>query len=125
MPRPRKYVRRVDTRVRIREDQARALQDRVDSSGLSRNVLMEQALDAFLKTKRPRLQKAPTSPDITGTTQTNARARVKPSLHKIGEEQAKASTAGPPPVVPPKTAKPTPLHGPPERPMRRPKRLNG
>lgn len=91
MPRPTQYTRRLDTKVRIRQDQAEALAAKVEETGLSRNRLVEQALDAFLGgTVKPRLQRAPADPRIVRSTQ-GAKARTKPRIAHVGEALADQS----------------------------------
>lgn len=91
MPRPRSYTRRVDTKVRIREDQSIALQDRVDTTGLSRNRLIEQAIDLLLEEPiAPRLVKAPADPRIVKASQ-GAATRTKPRLDAVGKAAQAAS----------------------------------
>jgi len=91
MPRPRTYVRRVDTKVRIREDQTDALAARQEETGLSRNRLIEQAIDLLLeKPIAPRLVKAPADPRIVKASK-EAAARTSPRLTSVGESASKAS----------------------------------
>ncbi len=92
MPRPQTYARRVDTKVRIREDQAVALAERVEESGLSRNRLVEQAIDLLLERPiAPRLQRAPADPTIGRTP--GPRTRTQPRLDAVGKAAAAASEA--------------------------------
>jgi len=109
MPRPQKYVRRIDTKVRLRLDHREALDQVVEATpGLSRNALIEQILDAHFKLKAPRLTKMPADPKVQRSAQ-EANARTSPRLRRVGEEQAEAQgDTDTPPVIPPKTAKPSP-----------------
>lgn len=110
MPRPRTYTRRTDTKVRIREDQAEALQVKVEETGLSRNRLIEQAIDLLLeKPIAPRLQRAPADPKIVKGS-TGAATRTRPRLDAVGRaaqassERAAAEGRGRlPQTTPPKT----------------------
>lgn len=93
MPRPTTYkAKRVDTKVRIRQDQADALAARVDETGLSRNRLVEQALDAFLTggPKKPRLQRAPADPRVVKSSAAS-KARTQPRIAHVGEALADQS----------------------------------
>lgn len=91
MPRPRQYVKRVDTKVRIREDQSIALQSRVEGTGLSRNRLIEQAIDLLLEVPiAPRLAKAPADPRVVTST-AGAASRTRPRLASPGESASRAS----------------------------------
>lgn len=93
MPRPRTYTRRTDTKVRIREDQAEALQAKVEETGLSRNRLIEQAIDLLLEEPiRPRLQRAPADPKVVKASP-GAGTRTKPRLTKVGDAAMAASEA--------------------------------
>lgn len=62
MARPKQYDgKRADTKVRLRPDHADLLRQAVEERGLSRNRLIEMALDAFfdIRSTSPRLQKSP------------------------------------------------------------------
>lgn len=108
MPRPQKYARRVDTKVRLRQDHRDRLDDEAETRGISRNLVIEGILDAHFKTKAPRLAKAPVAPDLQRAAQAS-QSRTTPRLRHPGEEQAAQDEGdGLPPVVPPKTAKPAP-----------------
>lgn len=122
MPRPQRYARRVDTKIRLRLDHREALDQVVDETpGLSRNALVEQILDAHFKMKAPRLQKTPVDPKLQKAAQ-SANARTSPRLRRVGEEQANAQEdMDVPPVVPPKTAKPAPDAAPSTGPRVRPR----
>lgn len=93
MPRPTEYPqRRVDTKVRIREDQVDALAAKVEETGLSRNRLVEQAIDLLLKGggRKPRLKSAPADPRIVAGAQ-GANARTKPRIAHVGQALADQS----------------------------------
>jgi hypothetical protein len=91
MPRPKTYIRRTDTKVRLREDQVAALQEKVEETGLSRNRLIEQAIDLLLETPiAPRLQRAPADPKKGSK---GAGTRTKPRLTGVGEAAQRASEA--------------------------------
>lgn len=99
MPRPQRYARRVDTKIRLRLDHREALDQVVDETpGLSRNALVEQILDAHFKMKAPRLTKTPVSPEIQRSEQ-DAQARTSPRLRKVGQEMADATEDIPAPRV--------------------------
>src|SRR5690349_20536916 len=111
MARPLEYaIRRRVTKVRLREDQIEALQVRQDETGMTRNRLVEEAIDLFLgikeRTKRPRLKRTPVDPRIEKASNDNP-ARVEPKLRHVGEEhqaQSEVDHSRPTPVVPrPKT----------------------
>ena len=109
MPRPQRYARRVDTKIRLRLDHREALDQVVEATpGLSRNALVEQILDAHFKTKAPRLTKTPVNPKLQRSAQESA-SRTSPRLRRVGEEQADAQDATDmPPMIPPKTPRPLP-----------------
>ncbi len=94
MARPTQYpARRVDTKVRIREDQVAALAAKVDETGLSRNRLVEQAIDLLLtgpKGKSPRLKSAPADPRIVGGSQ-KGKTRTAPRIASVGQALADQS----------------------------------
>lgn len=91
MPRPRTYTRRVDTKVRIREDQSEWLTAQVDETGLSRNRLIEKGIDLLMETPiAPRLQRAPADPKIVSGSK-GAATRAKPRLTGVGEAAQRAS----------------------------------
>ncbi len=94
MPRPTEYHgRRVDTKARIREDQVAALAAKVAETGLSRNRLIEQAIDLLLtgpKGRSPRLKSAPANPRIVGGAQ-GSKARTQPRIAHVGEALADQS----------------------------------
>ena len=86
MARPQEYVRRVDTKVRLREDHADLLKTEGDKRGLGRNRLIEMALDQFfgLTPHGPRMPKADPA---TRLAQGGPRkpSRVSPRLGKASD----------------------------------------
>ena len=104
MPRPQKYARRVDTKIRLRQDHRDRLDSIVeDTPGLSRNALVEQILDAHFKTKAPKLKKTPVDPVVQRAADAG-NARTSPRLRHAGQEHAAQSEEiSPPKVSQPKT----------------------
>lgn len=58
-PRKRRFPERLRTTVRFKPSTLDALQAEADAIGISRNDMMERALEAFIRAKRP--QRAPAS----------------------------------------------------------------
>lgn len=80
MPRPQEYGPRVDTKVRLRADHARLLQEASQDRGLGRNRLIEMALDQFfgIRATAPKLQASPKEvTPIPKTSTTRRRPRLQ------------------------------------------------
>lgn len=89
MPR-QTYTPRVDTKVRLRQDHADLLARAVDETGLSRNRLIEIALDGYFKPVQPRMPR-PTPDQELGQGDSRGTSRTQPRVQRIGEAQAAAS----------------------------------
>lgn len=94
MARPTTYTtRRIDTKLRLRVDQRDLLEQRSAETGMSRNRLIEKALDDFLglSQKGPRLQRTPADP--TRSPATKPATRSAPRVRQIGKEAQAAAEA--------------------------------
>lgn len=110
MARPKQYTeKRLDTKVRLREDHRRLLAEYEEENGVGRNRVIELALDRFfdLRSTAPRLKRAPADPKIVKPGAAAGTTRTRPRIAHVGEAaQAQAErNAAPVPVVRPRPAK--------------------
>lgn len=79
MARPQTYPDRIDTKVRLRRDHADALDRQARERGVSRNLLIEWAVEAFLERPpvEPRLTRTPVDPRIVPTAAKATRTRPR------------------------------------------------
>lgn len=87
MGRPTTYEdTRVDTKVRLRTDHARLLKEETDRGGLSRNRLIERALDQFFGLNGPRLQHAQADPTMVRPgVEPEVEPRTRPRIQRTSQ----------------------------------------
>lgn len=108
MPKPKRYDDRVETKVRLRTDHHAKLQAMTETDpSVSRNRIIEAALDEFFGKKRPRLTPTPAAGTKLGQAPRGA-SRTAPRIQSIGEAQqadAERRAPSPPVVTPPATSR--------------------
>lgn len=97
MARPKKYQDgRIDTKVRLRADHRDLLDRECEARRVSRNVLIEAALDRYfgIRATAPRLAKPDPGQALNGPRATTP-ARVAPRVPHVGEAQQAALPEAP------------------------------